>query len=129
MIWEIDRAPAKCDSGDDTTAYYVNKNATPILTSAPLRRTRQSMFSIINGGSKGIIEIRYSVPSSEVVNLELFNMKGALVQNLAHGIHEPGKNYTVSLGKNDAGISIKPGAYVVNFATPASTEAGMVVVK
>jgi hypothetical protein len=126
MVWEIARACAKCD---DTTAYYVNKNATPVLALVPSQRTRQSLFSIINGGSNGNIEIRYSVPWAEVVNLELFNMKGALVQNLAHGIHEPGKSYTISLGKNDAGISIKPGAYVVNFATPGSTEAGMVVVK
>jgi hypothetical protein len=129
MIWEIDRAPAKCDS---VTAYYCIKNAPiPVLSlpMATMPHGQRVMFAIVNNGVTGESEIRYSVPSAEVVNLELFNMKGAVVQILANGKTDPGRNYVIPLGKNDAGISITPGAYVVKMTTPASTEAGMVFVK
>jgi GH18 family chitinase len=128
MIWEIDRAPAVCDS---VTAYYVNKNTTPVqpvLLSA-LHHGQRVTFAVVNNGVTGASEIRYSVPSAENVNLALFNMKGALVQNLASGAREPGISYSIVLGNNISGISVKPGAYVVKLATPESTEAGMMVVK
>ena len=125
MIWEIDRAPAKCDS---VTAFYCNKNAPSQVFSLPLaaaHRGQRASFAIVNSGIAGLSEIRYSVPSAQAVNVELFNMKGALVQNLANGIREPGKSYTISLAHNSVGS----GSYVVRIATPASTESGMVVVK
>lgn len=128
MVWEIARACAKCN---DTTAYYVNKNATqafwPVLAGS--QRVQHATFAIINNGTAGVSEIRYSVPSTQAVSLELFNMKGALVQNLSQGVQEPGRNYVIPLGKNNAGISVTPGVYVVKMATPSSTESGMVVVK
>lgn len=128
MIWEIDRAPALCDS---VTAYYVNKNTTPVqpMPLNAMHRWQRVMFAIVNNGSTGVSEIRYSVPSAEAVSLELFNMKGALVQNLANGLREPGITYTIALGKNISGISIKPGAYVVKMAAPGITETGSMVVK
>jgi hypothetical protein len=124
MIWEIDRAPAKCDS---VTAFYCKKNAPNPVFSMPLaaaHRGQRVTFSIANLGATGATEIRYSVPSTQVVNMELFNMKGALVQNIASGIREPGR-YTISLARNSLGS----GSYIVKMATPASTESGMVVVK
>jgi hypothetical protein len=125
MIWEVDRAPAKCDS---VTALYCSKNAPISIQAMPGAVGHQGsrfMFSIVNNGSAGATEIRYSVPSAQIVNLELFNMKGALVQNLANGNREPGKNYTVSLARNSVGS----GSYVVKMVTPTSSEAGMVLVK
>jgi GH18 family chitinase len=130
MIWEIDRAPAVCDS---VTAYWVNKNPTTAALPMPMMSGMQdgqhALFAIVNSGATGTAEIRYSLPMAETVNLELFNMNGALVQNLARGMQEPGKDYVISLGKNVAGASVRPGAYVVKFATPRSTQAGTVVVK
>ena len=129
MIWEIDRAPAVCDS---VTAYYVNKTTTqagPIVPLSALHRGQRATFAIVNNGSTNVSEIRYSVPSTENVNLALFNMKGALVHNLVNGLHEPGISYNVVLSRNISGISIKPGAYVVKLVTPGSTEAGAIIVR
>jgi hypothetical protein len=109
----------------------VNKNTTPVqpMPLSAMRRGQRVMFAVVNNGSTGVSEIRYSVPWAEAVNLELFNMKGALVQNLANGLREPGFTYSIALGNNISGISVKPGAYIVKLAAPGSIEAGMVVVK
>jgi hypothetical protein len=128
MVWEIARACAKCN---DTTAYYVNKNATsalPMLANMP--RGQQLGFSVLNNGTSGACEIRYSVPLAEVVNVELFNMAGSLVKNLASGVHEAGKTYSIPLSRSNAGNGmVSPGMYVVKMATPQNSTSGMVVVK
>ncbi len=129
MIWSIDRAPTVCDS---VTAYYVNKTVTqagPLIPLCALHRGQRVAFTIVNNGSTGISEIRYSVPSAVSVKLALFNMKGALVQKLASGQREPGTNYTVVVSKNISGNSVKPGAYVVKLATPESSEQGTIIIK
>jgi len=129
MIWSIDRAPAVCDS---VTAYYVNKTATqagPIIPLCALHRGQRVAFAIVNNGSTGVSEIKYSVPSAGNINLALFNMKGALVQNLANGLREPGISYTIAVSKNISGNSVKPGAYVVKLATPESSEQGTIIIK
>ncbi len=130
MIWEIDRAPAKCDS---VTAFYCKKQApiSPVL-SMPMtasRKAQRTMLSILTNGTTGAKEIRFSVPSAEAVNLELFNLNGALVRTIAKGMREPGVNYSISLGKNNSNVSVIPGTYVLKFATPLSSEAATVVVK
>ena len=128
MVWEIDRACTKCD---DTTAYYVNKNAVvPVMPmlSGLTQNGQRVLFSVSNGTGIGVSEIRYSVPSSQVVNLSLFNMKGALVQNLANGMQVPG-NYVIPVGRYTSRTRVSPGVYVAKMASPASTESGMVVVK
>ncbi len=128
MIWAVGSAPRVCDS---VTAYYVNKNPTatlPLAASAPCV-SRNVTFAIAFNTTTGAGEIRYSVPSAEMVNLEIFNMKGAVVCNLAQGMREPGMNYSVPIGTNVSGISIKPGAYVVKLAAPGNVQAGTVILK
>jgi GH18 family chitinase len=128
MVWEIARACAKCN---DTTAYYVNKNATealPLL--ANMARNQQIGFSVLNNGTAGACEIRYSVPTTEVVNMKLFNMTGALVLDLASGMHQAGRIYSIPLAKSQAGRGmVLPGMYVVRMATPQNSTSGMVFVK
>jgi len=128
MVWEIARACTKCD---DTTAYYVNKNATPILTmsNSTVGHGQRATFSIVNNGAAGANEIRYSVPSAEIVNLELFNMKGALVRNFSLGVRNPGIGYVIPVNQKNAGVSIQPGSYVLKLATPSSAETGLIVVR
>jgi Glycosyl hydrolases family 18 len=128
MVWEIARA---CTACNDTTAYYVNKNAVvPVMPmlSGLMQNGQRVLFSVSNGTGIGVSEIRYSVPSSQVVNLSLFNMKGALVQNLANGMQSPG-NYVIPVGRYTSRTRVSPGVYVAKMASPASTESGMVVVK
>jgi GH18 family chitinase len=125
MVWEIARACAKCD---DTTAYYVNKNATSVMAFASMPPTQQPMFSLVNHGLTGITEIRYFVPSAESVDLGLFDMRGVLVRTLFRGSHEPG-SYSILVGRNNAGLSVGPGVYVVKMAATAGNKSGLIVVK
>jgi Glycosyl hydrolases family 18 len=128
MVWEIDRAPAICDS---VTASWVNKNATSTIPSnQPVAHlSHRAVFAIVNNAATGVEEIRYSVPSAEAVSFELFNMNGVKVQSLAAAMCEPGIRYTIAIGKKDAGIFVAQGTYVAKMATPTGTEAGTVVVK
>ena len=126
MVWEVDRAPKVCDS---VTAFWVNKTVTAIepMPLASLTPGRRAAFTIVNNGSTS--EIRYSVPTSGVVSLELFNMMGARVQSLAQGMRESGVGYVITLGRNESGRSVTPGMYVLRMATPESSVSGTVVVK
>jgi hypothetical protein len=127
MVWEIARACAKCQ---DTNAYYVNKITTPVLPMvAMVQHEQQASFSIVNNGATGGHEIRFCVPSAQTINLQLFNMKGALVQSLTHREYEPG-TYTIPLAANNAGHAlIRSGIYVVKIATPGGSTSGTVVVR
>ncbi len=128
MVWEVDRAPKKCDS---VTAFYVNKTVTSVVDGpfASMRHAPKAVFSIVNNAASGINELHYSVLSEEAVNLEIFNMNGALVQRIARGMQHPGIDYSISVGKNNANVSAKPGVYVLKVATPTNNMAGTVVVK
>lgn len=129
MVWEIDRAPAACDS---VTALWVNKNATATVPyHQPVAHlSHHAVFAIVNNAATGAEEIRYSVPFAQAVNFELFNMNGAKVQGIARGLCEPGIRYTISIGTKDAGILVAPGTYVAKMATSAAgAEAGTIIVK
>ncbi len=125
MVWEIARAPKVCDS---VTAYYVNKNITPVLAALTTQQAPQSIFSIINNGTAGAGEIRYCVSSAQCVNIELFNMNGSCLQKLASGTQDAG-THIIALGKGNSGFSIAPGAYVVKMATPERNQAQTIFVK
>jgi hypothetical protein len=127
MIWETARACVKCQ---DTNAYYVNKITAPVLPMlAMTQREQQASFSIINNGATGGHEIRFCVNSAQAINLQLFNMKGALVQSLTHREYGPG-TYTIPLAANNAGHAlIRSGIYVVKIATPGGSTSGTMVVR
>ncbi len=123
MVWEVDAAPKACDS---VTALWVNKNATsvqPVAMGAAMM-SREDNFAIVNNVATGGAEIKYSIPSAEVVNLNLFNMKGALVQNLSQGSREAG-TYSVAISRG----LVSPGAYILRMGTPVGNQAGIVIVK
>jgi hypothetical protein len=121
MIWEIDRAPRKCDS---VTALYVNKNPTSIqplaLSGAPSNYC--PTFAIVKNGTTGASEIRYNAPSAEVVTLELFNMKGALISTLVHGPVNGGL-FSVPLSATCA-----PGTYIVKMSANTTFQAATAVI-
>lgn len=125
MIWAVGSAPRMCDS---VTAYYINKSATPILAMAPIERSQQSIFSIVNGASDGISRIRFTVPATGSIDMRLFTLDGALVRTLYHGSHEPG-TFSLALDRGASGLPVAPGMYVLKMATPASSQAGKVVLK
>jgi hypothetical protein len=125
MIWAVGSAPKVCDS---VTAYYVNKNPVPVLAFAPEQRTQQSLFTVVNGASDGIARIRYTIPSTENIDMKLFTMNGALVQTLYHGSHEGG-TFSIPIQRGSLGTSVGPGMYVLKFSTPTDNRAGTVVVK
>jgi hypothetical protein len=127
MIWEIARACAKCQ---DTNAYYVNKTTTPVLPMmAMTQHEQQASFSIMNNGTANGQGIRFCVPSAQTITLQVFNMKGALVQNLTQRAYGPG-TYTIPLANNNGGRAlIHSGIYVVKMATPGSSTSGTLVVR
>jgi hypothetical protein len=131
MVWEISRACAKCN---DTTAYYVNKNATSALPFSQMAYggKQETVFYVVNSTRTGVREIRYSVPSaagnSQFIDLGLFDMRGSLVKSLVHGTRAPGM-YNVPLAGGNAGFYISPGVYVVKMATPVGSQTGALIVK
>jgi chitinase len=130
MIWEIGRACAKCN---DTTAYYVNKNATSTLPFSQMANNgkQETVFYVVNSARTGVREIRYSVPSSagsQFIDLGLFDMRGSLVRSLVRGTRTPGM-HNVPLAGGNAGFSISPGVYVVKMATPVGSQTGTLIMK
>jgi hypothetical protein len=55
-------------------------------------------------------KIRYNVPASSDVTLNIYNINGKLVHTLVNGYHSPGE-YEVDFDFNNAGIEISSGVY------------------
>jgi hypothetical protein len=55
--------------------------------------------------------IAYSVKERELVNIEIFNVKGQLVKNLVKSIQEPGNHTVVWDGNDNKGCPVSSGVY------------------
>ena len=56
--------------------------------------------------------IRYELPTTADVQLDIYNMQGKKVKTLATGSHAPGLHSLVWDGSNDSGDSVSSGVYV-----------------
>jgi hypothetical protein len=57
-------------------------------------------------------DIRYYLPESEHVNLEIFNMNGRKVRTLVDGYKEAGEHVVTWDAKNDSGDKVASGIYL-----------------
>jgi hypothetical protein len=124
MIWEIDRAPRACDS---VTALFVNKNAVA-LAKPRYAGFRDQGITLRITAEGGVQAIRYAVPEAGMVALGLYDMQGALVRSLDGGTQVAGE-HSIRLDRGNAGVSVRPGAYVVKLSTPAGSRSGEVVLR
>jgi flagellar hook assembly protein FlgD len=124
MVWEIDRAPRACDS---VTALFVNKNAVA-LAKPRYADFRDQGITLRITAEGGVQAIRYAVPEAGMVALGLYDLQGALVRNLAGGAQAAGE-HSIRIDRSNAGVSVRPGAYVVRLSTPAGSRSGEVVLR
>jgi len=119
MVWEIDKACVACD---DTTAYYVNKNATGIGSSYVNGDIVGNSLTIKSNRIMGQSEICYTVPGSvgSVVDLSMFDASGNLVRTLVHGLTNPGP-YSVQLRWNNS--LLNSGVYIFKLRANSKTAA------
>jgi len=122
MIWEIALACQKCD---DTTGYYVDKS---ITTSARAARMNAIGQSLTISGDGAHPSLAYDLESAGQVDLGIYDAKGSLVRNLLHREQESGP-HTLTLDRNTAGTTLRPGAYVVRLATPKGGKAGLLTLR
>jgi hypothetical protein len=124
MVWEIDRAPAKCDS---VTAFYVNKSATAI--GCARAEVGPAAPSFVVKWEPGTVagEIAYVVPGPAAAegSLSLFDARGSLLATLTRGTMSPG-THRVSL--RQTGIRVGAGNYFFRLKTGTATVAAGVVV-
>ncbi len=124
MVWEIDRAPAICDS---ITASYVNHNAVSLRKPRYADLGDQAVTLRITRAG-GIQAVQYSLTAAGAVDLGLYDMQGTLINHLVQGERGPGE-YNLALDNAPAGRSLKPGAYVVKLATPAGNQSGEIILR
>jgi hypothetical protein len=124
MIWEIDRAPRACDS---VTALWVDKNAVIVANRRFSEEQRIKEVTLSVSADGGLRAVRYELPEAGAVDLGLYDMRGALVRNLAHGAQGPGAHTVALDGLSDR--AIRPGAYVVKLATPSGDRSGGITLR
>ena len=121
MIWEIDRAPAACDS---VTALYVNKNAATSVQPSYVMNYSTSGNSLLirKNRATGMNEISYTVPgtSGSAVDVSMFSANGALVRTLVHGVCNPG---VYSFALQPGTMVANSGFYVFKLRTNSGIEA------
>ena len=125
MIWDITHAPA---STMDTVARYVSLSYTTGLSTLANPAPAGSVLFVKHDELTGANEISYSIASAldgSLVDLGLYDMRGALVRNLAHGNAKAGLQ-TATLTATTGG-ALKPGAYVLRLAADARTAAAKTV--
>jgi hypothetical protein len=119
MGWHITGAGADVLDG---IATYVNHNATQIIPNAGERQARAIALMAHYDQMKRLREISYIVPLNSahnaLVDLGLYDGKGALVKTLVHGSSRPG-NFTIAMDNG----SIRPGTYVVRLSAGSTTDA------
>ena len=64
---------------------------------------------------KGQLSISYQVATRGVISVQVYDVMGRLVRNVARGVYDPGY-YTVHWdGKDDIGRKVPAGVYFVKF--------------
>ena len=73
--------------------------------------------------------IRYSIPQSGKVCLDIFNLKGQKVQTLINGIQDSGVHSVVWNGTDAKGRSVGSGVYFYRLTGPGQTSKRMLLMK
>jgi hypothetical protein len=120
--WDVTRnggAPANMAA----IAPFINPSV-GVFTSGPTKY-RDAITLSIDAGNGGFPHVRYSMPEasrSSLVELGLYDMRGALIQTLFHGTARAGEN-TVPLTKPGAA-----GSYIIRLSTEKASLASKAIV-
>ena len=70
-----------------------------------------------------VTSIRYDLPESACIDLEVFDVTGRLVRRrIDHKLKEPGRHYIVWNGRNDKGRPAGPGIYFCRLSAGPETQ-------
>jgi hypothetical protein len=119
MEWAVTGGSLQVQCFTALVPYVPAPGATFVIANQPTSFEAPMSLLVKNTGMAGVREICYTVPSSAnglLVDLDVYDMKGALVKTLVHGTSANG-SFSVPFPQSSAG------AYVAKLSTNSRTEA------
>jgi hypothetical protein len=125
MAWDICRAASVTSWILDSLARYVTHNPSSVQAPFQIRNAESANLFVRNNRMNGLNEIFYSVPldaNGALVDLAVYDMKGALVKTLVHGPRAAGGLFSVPM---QTGCS---GSFVVKFSAGSRVSATKAII-
>jgi hypothetical protein len=98
------------------------------VTPSPIETVKSIELHVIPNPFSGATTIRYGVPSSGRVRVDIYSVSGRLVRRLVDRVEKAGRYEAVWNGKNDKSRGVPPGIYFCKVSTPGAREIRKVVV-
>jgi len=122
-------ADCSANSGEDASdaGFSIFDVALPVST-ADAPKTF-ALSAVWPNPTTGALQARITVPKSASIKVNVVDLQGRLVHELAHGVYPPGHCDLSWDGRTDRGELLPTGTYFVRYITPDKTLVSRVVVE